>query len=329
MKLHLLLVMMSFLVWSSLGNASDDQSQGRKDLIEKAVEKMNIFALPYFEMKGDVRIDNQGKPLQGTYLLLWNGPEQWREEINFPGYSEIQLGGKGVVFLKRSTDFMPLRIDQLHAALGYGTAGTFGSMISPAPQPDETIKKVKDRKVNSIKVECAEIADQDKRTREVCVDSSTGTLVRQGSFVDRETMPVGTKFFPRFLSYVQDGKPLAEIQVTELKPTEQFPSSAFVPPPGSLSRPGCMNPSPPRLVHKVPPQYPELERQSHVEGTVAIYALIGADGKPRGFRIVSGATPGLNAASLDGVQQWRYKPATCNGTAVDVETVLTVNYSLR
>src|SRR2546425_4899545 len=170
MKLHLSAVVF-LLVCSVFGIASNNQSQEGKDLIEKAAEKMNIFALPYFEMKGNVRIDNQGKPLQGTYLLLWNGPEQWREEINFPGYSEIQLGGKGVVFLKRSTDFMPLRIDQLHAALGYGTAGTFGSMIFPAPQPDETIKKVKDRKVNSIKVECAEIADQDKHTREVCVDS--------------------------------------------------------------------------------------------------------------------------------------------------------------
>lgn len=66
-----------------------------------------------------------------------------------------------------------------------------------------------------------------------------------------------------------------------------------------------------------------------MEGTVSVYALIGVDGKPRDFRIRSGVTPGLNASSLDGVQQWRYDPATCNGTAVEVETVLTVNYSLR
>ncbi|PYX05267.1 MAG: hypothetical protein DMG85_15750 [Acidobacteria bacterium] len=77
------------------------------------------------------------------------------------------------------------------------------------------------------------------------------------------------------------------------------------------------------------PQYPEEERRSHVEGTVAVYTWIGVDGKPRDFRIVSGVTPGLNAASIDGVQQWRYDPATCNGTPVEVETVLTVNYSLR
>jgi len=328
MKLHLSAVVF-LLVCSVFGIASNNQSQEGKDLIEKAAEKMNIFALPYFEMKGNVRIDNQGKPLDGTYLLLWNGLDQWREEINFPGYTEIQLGGKGVVFLKRNVDFMPLRINQLRTALGYGTAGNSVSMMSLTPRSDETIKRVKDRKVNGTKVKCAEIADQDKHTREVCVDASTGTLVREGAFLDKDMMPVGPKLFPRFRSYVQGGKPLAEVQVTELKTTEQFPSAAFVPPAGSLSRPGCMNPSPFRLVHKVSPQYPEEERRSHVEGTVAVYTWIGVDGKPRDFRIVSGVTPTLNAASIDGVQQWRYDPATCNGTPVEVETVLTVNYSLR
>lgn len=81
--------------------------------------------------------------------------------------------------------------------------------------------------MNGTKVKCAEIADQDKHTREVCVDASTGTLVREGAFLDKDMMPVGPKLFPRFLSYVQGGKPLAEVQVTELKTTEQFPSAAF------------------------------------------------------------------------------------------------------
>jgi TonB family protein len=180
--------------------------------------------------------------------------------------------------------------------------------------------------VNGVKVECAEIAGG--YIKEVCVDRSTGALVRQPPFLDREVMPVGTKLFPRFLSYVENGKPLDEVQVTELKTTEQLPASAFEPPVGAVSKPGCMNPNPVRLVKKVSPSYPAVERQSHAEGTVAIYALLGTDGLPHELRIVSGVTPGLNKASLDAVQQWRYEPATCAGIAVDVETVITVDYSL-
>src|SRR5436190_24079139 len=67
--------------------SSDDASRG-KALIEQAREKTNIFSLPSFRLKARVRLDNFGKPLDGTYSLLWNGPDQWREEIAFPGYSE-------------------------------------------------------------------------------------------------------------------------------------------------------------------------------------------------------------------------------------------------
>jgi TonB family protein len=310
--------------------ASDKAKQEGKELVDQAEAKANIFALPSFEIKATVRIDNKDKPLDGSYLLLWNGPEQWREEISVPTYSEVQVGGKGVVFLKRNTDFIPLRIDQLRSALGYSSGTPHPrSFIHVTPAPNETIKKIHDRKINGSKATCVEFVEShENHTREVCVDKATGALVRQPPFLDREMMAVGGKVFPRFLSYVENGKPLAEIQISELKTTERLPSSAFEPPNGSVSKPGCMNPSPGRLAKRVMPQHPEQERRSHAEGTVAIYAQIAHDGVPRQFRIVSGLTQGLNNASLDAVQQWRYEPATCNGIPVDVETVITVNYSL-
>ena len=83
------------------------------------------------------------------------------------------------------------------------------------------------------------------------------------------------------------------------------------------------------MVKRVNPSYPPFERQSHTEGTVAIYAVIGTDGLPHELRIVSGVTPGLNRASLDAVQQWRYEPYTCNGIAIEVESVVVVTFSVN
>ena len=321
MKRYLPLVLL-LLTHSSTLAASDKPRREGKDLVEQA-EIRNVFGLPSFEMKASVRIDNKGQPLDGSYILLWNGPEQWREEISLPGYSEVKVGGKGVVSLKRSTDFMPLQLNPLYQTLSYGRALATG--------PEETVKQVHHRNVNGVKVGCAEIAEQQYHTtlREVCVDLSTGALVRQPPLLDREMMPIGAKLFPRFLSYVEKGKPLAEVQVTELKTTEQLPSSGFEPPVGAVSKPGCMSPNTGLLVKKMTPSYPELEKRSGHEGTVTMYALIGTDGVPQGLRIVSGVTPGLNKASLDAVQQWRYKPYTCDGIgAVEVETLIVVNFSL-
>ena len=120
---------------------------------------------------------------------------------------------------------------------------------------------------------------------------------------------------------------MAEVQVTELKVTEQLPSDAFAPPREAVSKPGCIDPSGGHLVKKVQPRYPEVERQAHTQGTVTMYAVIAKDGIPGQLRIVSSATPGLDKASLDAVEQWRYEPATCKGIAVDVETLVTVKLS--
>lgn len=77
------------------------------------------------------------------------------------------------------------------------------------------------------------------------------------------------------------------------------------------------------------PLYPASERVSYAQGTVAVYAVVAADGILHDLRIISGPTPGLNKASLDGVQQWRYEPFTCQGKPVEVDTVVFVNYTLN
>jgi len=99
-------------LWLQPVGASNDTSKQQEAIkkIEQAVAKTNIFELPSFQMKANVQIEAKGKLVDGSYQLLWNGPDQWREEIHFPGYTELQVGGKGTVWVQRSTDFYPLRI---------------------------------------------------------------------------------------------------------------------------------------------------------------------------------------------------------------------------
>jgi len=301
--------------------AGGDSEQSMK-LLEMAEAKANIFELPSFRLKASVTIDSQGKPIDGSYMLLWNGPDQWREEVNLPGYSEVKVGRKGLIATKRSTELIPLRIEQIHQTLGYGHAHLL-------PGPTGGVKRVRERTVNGVKLECVEVLEKENYSKQVCVDPSTDAWVRQGFFVDKELVPIGTKFFPRSMRYVDNSKTLVQADVTELTTPADFPGSAFEVPSGAVSKPGCMNPSSGRLVKRVNPLYPEADRRQRIEGTVALYALIATDGTLRDVRVVAGASPGLNQASLDAVRQWRYAPYTCDGTAMEVETVLTVNFSLR
>jgi len=289
-----------------------------EDLLRDAQSKADIFELPSFRLKANVTVDNEGKPLEGSYTLLWNGPDQWREELIFPGFSEIKVGGKGVVATKRNVDFTPLRVEQVYQTLSYGHARLL-------PEPGQQVKRAHDRTIRGTKAECFDI----RGMNQVCIDPLSGTWLREGFFEDRDIVAIGNKFFPRSLHYVENGKTLVNALVTEMITPAEFPAAAFAQPEGAESKAGCMNPKPGRVVKKVPPQYPEGERQRRVEGTVSMYARIAADGTLQGLRLVSGVSPALNQASVDAVRQWQYEPYTCDGVPVEVETVIRVNFSLR
>ena len=81
------------------------------------------------------------------------------------------------------------------------------------------------------------------------------------------------------------------------------------------------------LVYRVQPQYPPLARQARVQGTVLLHATISREGKIENLQVVSGH-PLLVPAALDAVRQWRYRPYVLNNEPVEVETQITVNFTL-
>lgn len=81
------------------------------------------------------------------------------------------------------------------------------------------------------------------------------------------------------------------------------------------------------LIYKVQPSYPALARAIHLAGTVRLRAIIAADGTIRQVDVISG-NPLLIQSAVAAVRQWRYRPTRLNGEAVEVETLITVNFVL-
>ncbi len=81
------------------------------------------------------------------------------------------------------------------------------------------------------------------------------------------------------------------------------------------------------LIHKVTPMYPPLARQARIQGSVVLQAVISKTGTIEGLKLVQGH-PMLAPAAIDAVKQWRYRPYILNGEPVEVETTITVNFSL-
>ena len=82
-----------------------------------------------------------------------------------------------------------------------------------------------------------------------------------------------------------------------------------------------------QLIHRVEPIYPPLARQLRREGRVELSAIVATDGTIQSLDVISG-DPLLVRSALDAVWEWRYRPTILNGQAVEVESHITVIYTL-
>jgi TonB family protein len=81
------------------------------------------------------------------------------------------------------------------------------------------------------------------------------------------------------------------------------------------------------LIHRVTPLYPAAAKEQHIEGTLLLNAIIGKDGTLQNLTYVSGPPILMNSA-MDAVKQWQYKPTLLNGEPVEVDTTISVVYTL-
>jgi len=81
------------------------------------------------------------------------------------------------------------------------------------------------------------------------------------------------------------------------------------------------------LIRDVTPQYPTEAGRARLEGTVVLMAVIDKDGSVKDVRVESGL-PILAQAAIDAVRQWRYKPYLVDGEPVEVDSRITINFTL-
>jgi len=81
------------------------------------------------------------------------------------------------------------------------------------------------------------------------------------------------------------------------------------------------------ILQQTRPLYPALARQARIQGNVVLHAIIDKEGKVAQLEVISGH-PLLVQSALDAVKQWRYKPTQLNGDPVEVDTTITVTFTM-
>jgi protein TonB len=81
------------------------------------------------------------------------------------------------------------------------------------------------------------------------------------------------------------------------------------------------------LIYQAKPEYPALARSARIQGSVVLQAVISRQGTIESLRVLAGH-PLLVRAAIAAVIQWRYRSYVLNNEPVEVETQITVNFSL-
>lgn len=82
----------------------------------------------------------------------------------------------------------------------------------------------------------------------------------------------------------------------------------------------------PKLVHRVPPEYPMLAQQARVKGIVILEARVDAKGLVTSVDVLQG-NPLLDDAAVAAVRQWRYQPLLLNGEPRPFVLSVTISFA--
>jgi protein TonB len=83
-----------------------------------------------------------------------------------------------------------------------------------------------------------------------------------------------------------------------------------------------------QLITRVDPIYPRLAVGIRREGRVELHAVISTNGTIESLEVISG-DPLFIQSALSAVRQWRYRPTILNGRPIEVDTHITVIYTLN
>jgi TonB family protein len=82
-----------------------------------------------------------------------------------------------------------------------------------------------------------------------------------------------------------------------------------------------------KLIHFVQPEYPAEAKAAHLQGEVLLHAMVGKDGSLQDLELIEGHC-WLTQSALKAVMQWKYRPTMIEGQPVEVDTTITVKFTL-
>jgi hypothetical protein len=297
-------------------------------LVQRAHDLCDLRApgSPPFHMEGHFKFYGMAAgTAEGKYVLDWASPDQWREEITFPGFSQVRVGGKDRVWIHRNIPYRPMRVMQLDDALSAARLNTLKHEVR--------IKALRRIKVDGEPLDCVKTQIEDWPS-ELCFDPVKGVIVRDSNswmtFEFKNYSGLGSKSFPQTIRALERDRLAIEVELSARLTAGEPDAAMFVPPGGSLEWQTCADPQPPKPIADPSPPYPEPERLARIQGVEIAYILVDSNGVGHDAAILRSIGPAFDALTVKTLEsQWKFKPAMCGNTPVPYEVTVEVSFRLQ
>lgn len=84
----------------------------------------------------------------------------------------------------------------------------------------------------------------------------------------------------------------------------------------------------PRALYDPEPEYSEEARKAKYQGSVILWAVIDANGRPQQLKVARSLGMGLDEKAIEAVRNWKFEPAKKDGQPVAVQVNIEVNFRL-
>ncbi len=287
-------------------------------LIEQARHLSDIRSegAPPFQLRlGFTVMQANGTAAEGVYRETWFSRAQWRREIEVGDFRRIEVGIDRKRWQLDSSASIPVRISEVtHLTEFRSFPGTW--------------KPVKEREINGVDASCIE-QQSGSGFLALCFAKANGTVVaeRKGTNVCSYAnyQMYGDRMFAKSYECAEDDRLTLKARILDLTATPDIDASLFAPPKGGKEFVNCFTPIQPTIALSALSPPPPTESFT---GTivVSVSAAVGSDGRVHNPKVVSEPRLQFDKPAVAAVQEWRFKPASCDGQPIESEVVVQVAF---
>ena len=304
-----------------------------------AESSLDTPGLAPWHLKLEVQLfDDKGSPVdRGTVETWWLNPTNVQTTYNFPTYKATELTSQSGIRRTKGAGLPPDAVSVL-----------FHQFIHPMPKQadiDQATPDLRKQNFGKLQLDCIMLDqplvanpfppiglfptfcfDPGKESLRLSFDFGSELVIRNsiGTFLGRNvatSVTVNENRVDAATAHVATLESRANLSAPSIDEANLEAPPAKLPLVGSAVMAGM-------LLSRPNPVYPQSAKHRHVSGTVILRAIIGRDGHIRSIRLVKVPDADLAIAAVDAVRRWVYKPYLLNGEPTEVDTTITVNFTL-